>query len=278
MFEKREGNLVYRHFKSVKEALTEPLTRNHDVDRHIRECVAPSRISWWGVDGGAEAVERVLRTGWPEGLKLLHQHQSEVKLPPQKATKRKRVRADQGDELSIDSVYAGRLETAWTRRAPVVEHGSKRGQFLTVVVGVGALSKVRQSQAIWRGIAAMKIVEHATSLGMHVRVLTEATAQGANGRNRITCNTVLIKDYRQRLLPDLLMAVTGLAGYHRVVNFRARCLGDLEASKSMGSTCSFPSEVLQMSGVQKPGETVLHVPANTLSQRAAERLLQNLPT
>ena len=74
--------------------------------------------NWFGVEGGVDGVNKAIREGWPEGVKMANEIKEElgnVELPSAPCIKRKRRRGDFGEEVDMQKVYSGQLDTAWTQ-------------------------------------------------------------------------------------------------------------------------------------------------------------------
>src|SRR6185295_10789471 len=67
-------------------------------------------LAWNGVEGSVHAVQKLIRDGWPEGVTRMEEALRDLgeTLRPASVS-RKPVWTDQGDELDIHRVWAGRV-------------------------------------------------------------------------------------------------------------------------------------------------------------------------
>lgn len=191
-----------------------------------------------------EAVIDKAINGDEETLRILEAHRSRLDrtkrepqhmLSAQKKRRRKRVRADQGDELDIHKVYAGQLDRAWEARKHI--EVDKDQNLYTVFIDVGGLARVQFSTTLWRGAVAYQIVDDLIKAGKSVKVVVGAAAVGVikGDMRRVVTTDIVVKHYNEPLSMTRLAAMSNI-GFHRVFNFMSRCLQPKGVEPSMGST------------------------------------------
>jgi hypothetical protein len=72
---------------------------------------------WYGVrrenkpgEQAGMTVARLVREGWPEGVRLMEQVQSQIAPPQARSIRRRAQWSDQGDDLNLQRLYAGNID------------------------------------------------------------------------------------------------------------------------------------------------------------------------
>lgn len=196
-----------------------------------------------GGDGGAEwygaptvtELNRRFRAGWPAGSKRLLELATREINPT--SVRRRRERADQGDEVDMQAIWRGDLSRAWTRTRRRSGSGVRS---LTIVVNLGGNANITASQMFWRGAAALKLTDALTQAGYNVAIVGAEACKRYDGNiDNVLAQFVEIKAEDQPLDLDRLAALTAMPGYFRTVMFAGICyaadLNGCEVDYGLGS-------------------------------------------
>lgn len=174
--------------------------------------------SWLGAPSIGTFYKR-LREGWAEGSKRLLDLATREINPA--SIRRRRVRADQGDEVDMQAVWRGDLSRAWTRTRRLNRTGIRS---VSIVVNLGANCGVDADTLFWRGAAALKLADALSQSGYNVAIIgAEAAKRYAGSANDVLAQFVSIKDEDQPLDLDRLAALSAMPGYFRTVMFAGIC-------------------------------------------------------
>lgn len=212
---------------------------------------------WLGVDTRAEVI-RAVSEGWPEGVARMFEGIGQVAPKCATVRRKRRVRADFGDELDIHRVYRGSVSDAWSvsRRTSVESRNVVR-----IVMQIGALTYVQATEMFWRGAACAVLADALEAGGQRVEIFGYSSADRvfANKQGNITI-LFPIKAAESPLDPAALAATVCLAGFHRHYVFKARCSARRKISPSYGATAvGVPREL------DEPG--LIHVSLNDVSSQ-----------
>ena len=192
-----------------------------------------SGSEWFGVDSAA-TVASVLDEGWADGVKRLNDALGSVEVPPVRSIKRRRIRADEGDELNIHDVYAGDLDLAWRRIGKREKAGPRR---ITLVANIGALGDVTADELFWRGASMLKLADALTEAGYTVKIIAVSSADKISADGFMDgWFQVTVKEFDQPLSVNSVASVICLAGYFRTVVFCWRSTMQKQVSGGWGRT------------------------------------------
>ena len=206
------------------------------------------RPEWYGLENEMEGdtcefrvMTRLMREGWENGVNLMSEVESQIELPQARSLKRRRIRSDQGDDVDMQRIYSGNLDTAWSKMKRQFCRGPMR---LRIVIDAISIGGVDADDMKWQGVAAMKLTDVLTAAGYSVQV--ESAFHGKGGRSAQEGDgerdlRVIVKNYSSPLELHTLATTTALPGFFR-------CLGHTWAGGSM----SVPR--LQESQVQDPND------------------------
>jgi hypothetical protein len=114
-----------------------------------------------------EALDALKAAAFPEGVARVEKLAAELVAPTPRSIRRKVTRSDHGDEISMDRVWTGHLETAWTRAHRVATAGASR-----VAIGIQASdnSQISAEAIAWRGVAALALCDALEAAGYTVNL------------------------------------------------------------------------------------------------------------
>jgi hypothetical protein len=208
------------HLGEFLQTLTEGLTVNPNNKSRLEQYVAREGLynpGWHGLADAAKpnesacnATMRLIREGWTAGVDLMQQVAASVDVPTPMSVRRRSVWSDQGDEVEMQRVWNGSIESAWRRMRRAESLGPRRVRILVDSIASGALeSDVMR----WRGVAAMRLADALITAGYSVRV--ESGFEGYDGDTyRLR---VVVKDYTSPLDLSSLAATTALPAFFRAL-------------------------------------------------------------
>lgn len=207
--------------------------------QHTHEAVTEnggggSNTSWWGARTLEQARE-LMANGWSEGAARIAELECEA--PHVESTRRRRVRAEQGDELEVQALLRGDLSRAWTRTRRQSRPGLR---VIRLLVNVGGPSRTTASELFWRGAAALRAVEALEGAGYSVELWAGSGAEKCSSSIDRAAVFCCIKSSDTPLDLSRLAGLVALPAWFRTEVFAARgvmieqCGGTVRGS--MGST------------------------------------------
>lgn len=202
------GRMDEVHFESLTDILAAP--KKNDTQIYWQ--------NWLGVRSFAE-LEDYVNNGWPELERIMLGMLSEVQLPdqlmkPELTKRRKRRRADFGNELDIHAVYQGRCDRAWdqTHVEQLVHVANKTSH---ICINLGAPAAISFLDAMWRGALALRIYETLTMMGRSVSISGYyASVNGFRGGIGFM-GSCKLKNYGEPMRTDKLAAMVNLGFMRR---------------------------------------------------------------
>jgi len=170
---------------------------------------------WLGMPS-VNALRQALTKGWAEGVKRIE----EVPvgdLPEPTSIRRRRVRADQGDEVDMQAVYRGDLSRAWSRTK---RQNRTSVRSVSIVIDLAGNANVTSDQLFWRGASGLRLAEELMKAGYSVAIYGAAGARGVDSMSEENLTQIVeIKGEDSPLDMDRLAALTGLSGFFRTSLF-----------------------------------------------------------
>lgn len=238
-------NVWSQHCDSVQEfCATEPSKLNAD-----KWAVYVSRYEndrWlYGDAGSIDGIKARVRDGWEKGAdRLLKLNAGELKAPV--SIKRALVRADQGDELDIHSVYRGELGRAWTRRSRSARRAPAIVRIVPIIAGSANLES---DQFFYRGAAVVRLADALTAAGYNVEIVAAVVAQtiGIKYAKPDFAHTLTIKPSTAPLDVSNLAAVLCQQGFVRYFMFKAM----YSYTKEIGTHCGTYSDAKRLNDLAR---------------------------
>jgi hypothetical protein len=170
---------------------------------------------WTGAPTLDVLKERLVK-GWPEGVAKLEQITTKELSSP-KSVRRRRIRAEQGDEVDMQAVWRGDLGRAWTRTRRQSRVGTRS---VSIIINLGAHCGVDSAKLFWRGASALKVAEQLTQAGYNVALYGAFGGQNVDlsGKQKIA-QFIEIKSEDAPLDMDKLAALTAMPGFFRTSLF-----------------------------------------------------------
>jgi len=190
--------------------------------------------------------------------------------------KRKRTFSDQGDELDIEKVYNGQLDTAWSKTVRI-EQDSKH-KLVTLFIQNGGTAKKDANDSFWRSAIAVLLCQKLVAAGKSVKIIVGNASEGALvGTSKLQTSSIVIKQYNETLTMERLAAMTHL-GFYRTFGFAAKYISDYKPDWGLGRTTKINSEAKLPVNLQneiKAGHTKCIVIPELYNEYTAIAALQN---
>jgi len=272
------------HYPSFEDLLKDA-PKNDINQTRMRTAIPMTSIrgrEWYGpaVRTGEEFEQKV-KEGWPELLSAVKYAASHLTLNPEtlpvaltQATKRRRVRADNGSDLDIHAVYQGNLDRAWsnTRR----DLHQVRRKAAHVYINIGGLGSVDAMASIWRAATAYKVCDMLQKSGYTVEITVGASADQVFTTTSTVHTSFTAKSSSMPL--DLnRLAMQSCMGWHRFYNFKARLCNDdgRVCQGHMGYTNSHVTSPY-IKECEERGELLVVINADVLSERMAQAAIKQV--
>lgn len=222
---------VRHHFDSVHEYCTAtPATQHQGNVSTLRELQhldgtwnakefepnAHRPSTWLGAPTFQAAAARVTH-GWPEGAERVRRNMADIEINAPMSVKRRRSRADQGDELDIHRVYRGDLAHAWSART---RREVRSPLLVRIVVQTNLLAATAFEDMFWRGAACAKFADLLVDAGYNVEIIGAVATESMGGRDGEYLVTFPLKEATAPLDIESLCGVVCNAAFHRMFGFR----------------------------------------------------------
>lgn len=177
----------------------------------------------------------------------------------QKVQKSKRVRSfsDQGDELDIEKVYNGELDTCWSKT--IRKEFDASHKFVTLFIENGGAWKTSVRDSFWRAAIAVYLTRELQAAGKSVRIVVGGTGVGCFKRNsKILSTSMTVKEYNQQINLERVAAMTHL-GFFRCMTFATMNVAPYRLSSGYGSFTEINAETypIQLQEQVSKGHTKL---------------------
>lgn len=255
----RTEHVLYDSLEEL-EAYALPACKKHNPHAYHASTTAERRGWYGGPTDGNEARLKILN-GWPELLERLRpmvaQLDANEHVTPHRATvrRRKTVRGDHGDFIDMHRVYAGQLDTAWTRpkRQNLVGMTDRKA---TLVVNVSLSAHTNFDETLWRAATALKISDMLTGSGRSVEIFVGCAGSDVGQAVYESRIYTRVKAYTQPITIERLAAMCS-AAYMRTYMFMA--LGAID--DRIASNLGYPSDGIccQLQARKDAGELVVEL-------------------
>ncbi|MEN6407866.1 MAG: hypothetical protein ABFC77_15540 [Thermoguttaceae bacterium] len=174
--------------------------------------------SWFGVEGGSPAVANMVEfTGYPEGGRMISAMSDSLQatLPPALGIRRKKRRADSGDEYDIHSAMRGAHDRAWTQSHRELRHGLG---VVRIIVDICGDAAKRANALQWRGVAGITLCTMLRQAGYSVEIVAALGVINAFKQETLLW-TCIVNSRHGSVDIDSLAAVLALPGFFRTYGF-----------------------------------------------------------
>lgn len=223
---------------------------------------------WLGLPD-RDSVVAAVRDGWRPGLDRLRKHLEVLKLPKLPSIRRVKDKGPIGDEVDMQRVYSGNLDTAWHRMRYADLQG--RPQSATIVVDIGGNAYTTSDQLFWTGACAVALIEAFRRAYRPCRVIAvDASKRCTTDRLAHHMTEVVVQPMGRSIAMETFAATLCLSGFFRHYGFRSMHTMPRELSSDLGQHWEdYPKP--ELVGNQ---EWVVRVD-KVWSKAAAQRVLKN---
>ena len=206
--------------------IAKPFETNKGFSERIRsnEFAQGGNKKWFGVDGGIDEVETILKKGWSAGVNRMQECFADLKINAVQpiSIKRRKIRTDSGDDYDWQAGAQGQHDTAWTRSSC---RKVKSPRTVTLFCDLASATSWRtESDAFyWRGAATLFLADHLQSSGFNVKIIAGSRCKLATATSNHRQTNVTVKDSNMPLDLNSLATVLCLAGFYRTQILSASC-------------------------------------------------------
>jgi hypothetical protein len=190
--------------------------RRDDNASTLRDWLTNTDHGWMGTrddkrgeETASDTTKRLVRDGWARGLKLMEKVAGKVTAPTPKAVRRVQRWGRQGDDIDMQRVWHGDIDTAWRETQRDMRSGPRR---VRVLVDSIASGYVDADEMRWRGVAALKLTDMLTEAGYSVQVESVMCTPCDGHTYKVR---TIVKDYTQPTDLLTLAATTALPAFFR---------------------------------------------------------------
>jgi len=174
--------------------------------------------SWMGLEErdlkrGERAVAatmRLCREGWPRGSELVAKNGEDLDVPTILSIKRKGLWTDQGDDIEMQRVWSGDLDTAWRATKRQASRGPTKVRIVLDSLSSGGVDSETMAM---RGAAAIRLCDALSSNGYSVEM--RSAWQGFRGEQFFL--SVTVKSFDMPVDIGSLAATVGLPAFFRAL-------------------------------------------------------------
>ncbi len=264
MIKAKKGTTVAVLYDSIAEPGETPSKWNSKFNREEHGRVFSKDITsrggteqWLGAPS-REQFETRLRYGWAEGADRLRQLATKEINPT--SVRRRRIRADQGDEVDMQAVWRGDLSRAWTRTRRMSRPGTRS---VSIVCNLACNWREDAKNLFWRGAAALKLAEELTLAGYSVAIYGGSAVRECAVDDLNLAQFVEIKAEDAPLDVSALAALVAMPGFKRTRFHANTCAIADEEGTTVVSHLGYPDHDLVRKAV-----TMLPMPQSALVQPA----------
>lgn len=149
-----------------------------------------------------------------------------------KAVSRRRKFADQGDELDMDKVYSGQLDTCWSKTERV--EFDKEHNMVTLLVDNGANWNIGATETFWTSAIVCRLIKELEAAGKSVRLVLLSHGNNpftGSRKDIVTC--AIVKETNERMNMEKIAGMTNL-GFFRTLTFGMMCASPIKLCDSLG--------------------------------------------
>lgn len=209
---------------------------------------------WYGGHVGKKACREFHAKGWPEGLAKLRETLGILRLDTRPTSIRRRGSwTNEGDEVCMERVYLGNLDTAWHRVSPRQANGPS---VVRLFVRIGANASVSPEQLFWSGAVALTLCDALEEAGYAVEIVGFSESKGVYSDEKLSLFTVKVKGSDEPLNMTRLAATTAHVGTFRIGLFGAYLSVERRVSDFLGSQCK--GRLAHAEAILEPGDLELN--------------------
>jgi hypothetical protein len=264
------------HFDSLSACVDDsrrPFRRQANTQAFQTKAVdRKSSQDWHGVEGGFPAVSTMVETtGYPEGGQRIAAMIDSLQafLPPALGIRRKKRRADSGDEYDCHAAMRGAHDRAWTQSHKEIRHGFG---VVRIIVDICASGGTSADDLQWRGVAGITLCAMLRQAGYSVEMVAAFGAQKAFADETLLWSCIIGSRHGSTDI-ESLAAVFALPGFFRTFGFAGVIRAADNARCDVQEGLGFPVPVSNIH--ESRGDCIeFIVPADVLDERNARKWLE----
>ena len=208
--------ILRRTYSSVAEACDAALRGspiNHRNQPLLETWRKKKTGSWYGLDTPMDISElsSLVRGGWAAGARKLFDTAGKITAPKVESLTRKSEWRDQGEELNLDKLYSGEIDTMWRGFKPQIKK-SGRSRVVKIVYGLACYAGQSNESLFWSGACAAVLSDALVKAGYSVAV--DGLIRGRNKGHEFEL-TIKIKGSESMMSVASLAGVACLSGFFR---------------------------------------------------------------
>jgi len=226
-----------------------------------------NKSEWRGGFSGLSEYKAFVNAGWPEGGRKIREAIGSLTVPGVRSIRRQPVWSSEGDDIEIQKVYNGELDTAWRTTTRVQRQGGV--SHVRVVVNDTMNGDHDADDALWRGAVGCVLVDALEEAGYRVELSLYDYAKGTyvgDGPSKSLAIT-RIKGFDEPLDINKVAATACNAGFLRVAMFAQMITCEKQAHHGLGMAIHKPHPYVE------EGDVVID---NVFDRTSARRLLADL--
>ena len=165
--------------------------------------------NWLGAPTLSEFNNR-LQKGWNEGVEKIQKIATKEINPM--SLRRRKIKADQGNDLDIHAVYRGDLSRAWTKTKKQAKAGTTRS--VSLICNLSCSHSVTSEKLFWRGASVLKLADVLIQAGYNVSIYGAAGTDCYSKRKLF--QFIEIKAEDQPLDISNLASLVAMPGFKRI--------------------------------------------------------------
>lgn len=227
------------HYHSVADLCAEQVSFVNQNHSYVKDRFGIRRGDTWYGRGVStvQQIEDTVAHGWPEGLTRINTILRGMGHVPQvRSVRRRKMQTDFGDSLDIQKVYAGQLDTAWTRAARA-EGKQALGPHTVLLVNVDGHAALRSDSLFWRGAVATHLTDLLIASGRNVEIISYTVATNCYAEDpwgTKTLTAVKVKKFMECADMERIAATTAYTPFLRYYLFRVMLAQNVRVVEGLG--------------------------------------------
>lgn len=214
--------------------------------------------SWWGIPGGSDAVAQVVKEGWAEGARKVEKVLGQIEPPRVLSSRRKKSRGPTGDEIDMQRVYAGSLDSAWSCMKREDGGRLRSPMSVTIVAHVGGNCHRDAEELFWSGACAVALARALRNSGRSCEIVGMFYTSNTTDEGKGICVEIPLQRMGAQTDLETLAGVLCLGGWFRNHGFKLMSMAPERVRSSYGRVVDripqcvkdkYTGAVIQITGV-----------------------------
>lgn len=262
--------VLYESMSEFVEKSLEPgCAHKSNNDSHSQMRTNAHRAGFIGMDKPmtCDQIAELSNAGWEDGAKRIQNEMDSLAPPPVQGIRRRPVWRDFGDEVNMDRVRCGQLDTAWWGMSRRLGQQPPR---IRVAVNMCINARTDSGVVFMRGAAGVRLAEILTSAGYQVELWAGASSKGDHSSDPDTTGyACLVKPYSAPFDDASAAAGCALPAMFRTIGITAIYKNAHKEWPSAGYAIPLETEALEEDGTR-----LFVVPDNITTKQMANDWLK----